>query len=98
MFIICIALTFAYAKIDRINDKVEYGYIDITSSNIEIELAPDYTADVVPTRKYVHSPRKKKTHKRNREHKVEEMINRSELISVMGEFDIEEDENDKTRY
>ena len=98
MFIVCIALTFAYAKIDRANDKVEYGYIDITSSNIEIELAPDYTADVVPTRKYVHSPRKKKTHKRNREHKVEEMINRSELISVMGEFDIEEDENDKTRY
>lgn len=96
LFIIMIALTFAYAKIERINDKPEYTSIDISASCIDIELAHDASSELVNTRKYVRSPRK--ASKKNREHRVEEMINRSELISVMGEAETEEKTNDDTRY
>lgn len=96
LFIMMMAFTFAYAKIERINDKPTSALVNISASSIDIELAHDASNDTVQKRKYVRSP--KKASKKNREHRVEEMINRSELISVMGETETEEASKNDTRY
>ena len=58
---ICLALSYAYIKIDsEVYDALEVNHAnDILTASIDIELDKDAVQEYVPTRKYVHSPRLK---------------------------------------
>ena len=63
MLFAVIALCFSYFKLEREIDKPVSTYVDITSANADIEISDEFTRNTTPKRKYVHSPKKKKTKK-----------------------------------
>ncbi len=58
---ICLALTYAYIKIEReVFNALKLNHTtDYLTASIDIELDKDAAQSYVPTRKYVHSPRKR---------------------------------------
>ncbi len=59
---ICLALSYAYIKIDsEVYDALEVNHsTDFLTASIDIELDKDAIQTHIPTRKYVHSPKRKK--------------------------------------
>lgn len=59
---ICLALSYAYIKIDsEVYDALEINHSgDYLTASIDLELDKDAAQDYIPTRKYVHSPNRKK--------------------------------------
>ena len=96
LLIATIGLSFAYIKIDREEEAVVKGYIDITSSCVDILLKEEDVGDIVPRRRYVHIIKEKKPKGKNKtnEKKVEakEFSHTQELISIK----LPNDTTDKT--
>ncbi len=82
MFVITMALSLAYVKIDRDEEAVVVTYVDITSAAVEIPLKEAYAAST-RQRKFVQTSKIQKQIKRQQKNKVaeaKEFSNTEELI------------------
>ena len=93
MFVITMALSLAYIKIDRDEEAVTVSYIDITTAAIDIPLKEMFVRTGTPQRRYIHAPKMKKQLKRQEKLNVveaKEFSNTEELIITKRKY--EEDE------
>jgi len=94
LFVMTMALSLAYIKIDRDEEYVTVSYVDITTATIDIPLREVY-ASGNQQRKYVHTSKIKKQIKRQQKNKVaeaKEFSNTEELIITRTKYDKDEEQ------
>ena len=97
MFVITMALSLAYIKIDRDEEAVVTGYVDITTATIDIPLRDMGAYVGTRQRKYVHTSkiqRQIKRQKKNMVSEAKEFSNTEELIITRKKYEEENEQND----
>ena len=98
LMIITIALSMAYVKIDKEEETVETGYIDIAKASIDIPLRELAVRANAAQRRYVHAPRMKKKlgmANKNKDEEVKEFSNTEELFIRTIRNQTDENEQDE---
>lgn len=98
MFVITMALSLAYIKIDRDEEAVAVTYIDITTATLDIPLREAFVHTGAPQRRYIHAPKMQKHLKRQKKIKVaeaKEFSNTDELIITRKKYENDEAEEQK---
>lgn len=97
LFVMTMALSLAYIKIDRDEEYVTVSYVDITTATIDIPLRDVYAYSSNQQRKYVHTSKIQKQIKRQQKNKVseaKEFSNTEELIITRTKYEKDEEQND----
>lgn len=98
IFVITIALSLAYVKIDRDEEAVKDTRVDITTASIEILLKENPVNTIPQRRTYIHLPKIKKKAGRieaSRQAEAKEFTNTQELFSVRNEDENENSEEQR---
>lgn len=85
LFIVTMALAFAYIKIDKEEELVSIQYVDITIATIDIPLREAVILPSSPKRRYVHAPRMKRQLQRqesDEDMEAKEFSNTDELFAI----------------
>ena len=95
IFVMTIALSMAYVKIDREEEAVTRSQIDITKATVDIQLKESVIHQSAPRRRYVHAPSMKRMLKKQekiRTAEAKEFSNTDELIIIKRNYQDEEQE------
>ena len=98
LFIITIALSLAYVKIDKEEEAVDVGYVDIAKASIDIPLRELLVRTNNPQRRYVHAPRMKRKlgkEQKNKNEEVKEFSNTEELFINKIKYQTDDKEQDE---